>query len=661
MTEQNYNKYDFGTKCVCVGRVSTSVQSQTAQKDDLKAFAESLGYAEITTFFTTESGFLEYDEKQGWNLVVDFFETHPDYKVLICTEISRLSRKEAILFKIKDYLIEHKIQLVIKDIHYFLFNEWGEVPKGNDIVFALYASLADSEMRQKKERFQRGLKEYRQLGYSIGGKVLFGYERYFEYKNGKKRSRYRINEKEAEEIITIYKWYAYGIDGDLTRTSVFSITKECIERGFSRYLHSQRNVNKCLKEEAYTGQKITHNRVKNPAYWNYKKLDEPKYIKGHSYICTYPPIFTDENKVLINKVKERLKANNTKLGGGNIPVDKSRLHTTILSKLLVCPSCGTFLSGEYRERIDKRREKPVIRPSYSYRCCYSRGSIHECSFKTILSMPMTDSVIWHYCRLVAKQVAEEENKDEIEKRLNDFDAKINNIKEKIKGFNYEGKVRAEEAILRTKASRVRTDEELNDIISDYQARIASFEKELNGYEKRLVELEEEKEVIKNSKSFTSFNQRGSISSSKKLLYQHIHKVIKSIDIIYSANYYTILKVNWKYLPAVVSDDEYICIYKRNTSMMPALAIRSSSIPFRKMIEDTSSYRSYSYKKSNNKLVWDNEASVFQVNAYRFSLDELFYFYKKLLNKQVEAPFSIIPVFIKELDYERLTCYDEDKR
>ena len=96
-------------------------------------------------------------------------------------------------------------------------------------------------------------------------------------------------------------------------------------------------------------------------------------------------------------------------------------------------------------------------------------------------------------------------------------------------------------------------------------------------------------------------------------------------------------------------------------MMPALAIRSSSIPFRKMIEDTSSYRSYSYKKSNNKLVWDNEASVFQVNAYRFSLDELFYFYKKLLNKQVEAPFSIIPVFIKELDYERLTCYDEDKR
>lgn len=132
MSEQGLVKYDFGKKCVCVGRVSTAVQSQTAQIRDLEEFAKDLGYEDVQMFFTTESGFLEYDDKQGWNLVSDYFDNHPDYKVLICPEISRLSRREHILHKIKDYLIDKKIQLIIKDIKFTLFNEWGEIPKGND-------------------------------------------------------------------------------------------------------------------------------------------------------------------------------------------------------------------------------------------------------------------------------------------------------------------------------------------------------------------------------------------------------------------------------------------------------------------------------------------------------------------------------------------------
>ena len=659
MTENTFTKYDFGSKCVCVGRVSTSSQSQTAQINDLKVFAQSLGYKEVQPFFTTESGFLEYDEKQGWNIVVDFFETHPDYRVLICTEISRLSRKEAILFKIKDYLIEHKIQLVIKDINYFLFNEWGEVPKGNDIVFALYASLADSEMRQKKERFQRGLKEYRQLGYSIGGKVLFGYERYYEQKNGKNRSRYRINEKEAEEIITIYKWYAYGIDGDLSRTSILSITRECIERGFSRYLHSKRNVNKCLKEDAYSGQKITHNRVKNPAYWNYKKSNEPKYLEARSYICTYPPIFTGENSALIDKVRERLKENNSKLVGGSVPVDKSRAHTTILSKLLVCPGCGSYLSGEYTRKIDSRGEKPVLRYSYTYRCANARGRINNCQFKSAISMITLDSVIWHYCRVVALQVVKEESKEEKETRVKEIEAKIANVKTRIEEFNYEGRVRTEETIFRSKAGRLGPRGDFDAIVKEYEARLAAIDKEINGYEKRLIELEEEKEAAKNSKSFYDLNQRNAIPANKKLLYQHIHKVIKSIGVVCSTKDYVILKVNWRYKPVVVCDDEYICINKRITMRMPAFTIRSTNTPLREIMRSSSVYRDSLYHKSRNKVIWDTQGSVFLVGGFQFSPEELFAFCKAPYDKKVVAPISFAPVLIEELDYERLACYEED--
>ena len=60
-------KYDFGTSAVLVSRVSTSAQTDAPQREDLKRYARELGYTTVTEFGTTESGFLEMDDKQGWN------------------------------------------------------------------------------------------------------------------------------------------------------------------------------------------------------------------------------------------------------------------------------------------------------------------------------------------------------------------------------------------------------------------------------------------------------------------------------------------------------------------------------------------------------------------------------------------------------------------
>ena len=38
------------------------------------------------------------------------------------------------------------------------------------------------------------------------------------------------------------------------------ITLECIKRGFPKYTHSKRNINKLLKEEGYVGEKTTNNK-----------------------------------------------------------------------------------------------------------------------------------------------------------------------------------------------------------------------------------------------------------------------------------------------------------------------------------------------------------------------------------------------------------------
>lgn len=678
MADRKYVKYDFGKKCVCIGRVSTTIQSQTAQVRDLEDFAMQLGFDVVKMFFTTESGFLEQDDKQGWNLVTDFFESHLDYKVLICPELSRLSRKEHILHAIKDYLIANQIQLVVKDINFFLYNEWGEIPKGNDLIFALYASLADSEMRQKWERFTRSRKDNRKLGYSIGGKQLFGYERYYEPKDGKERSRYRINEKEAEEIRTIYRWYAFGIDGASTPATILSITRECIERGFSRYLHSKRNVNKCLKEQAYCGQKETHNRKKNPDYWNYHKLDAPKYIACVPYICTYPPILIGDDTGLFELVQHKLRQNNSRYSkSGDNLLDRSSKHTSILAKLIRCPDCGTFLNAEYRLQVHSKRPHLGKRPKFAYRCNYSRSAIHSCSFRRPLSLVMMDSVVWAYCRDVAFLVTYWESDKNIENRVAELEDKIANLTFKIQEYDIDSRVKTEDAILRTRTKVLKDPAQIEVAVAEYQDRVARIMMDLDRLKQRKQELLNEITVIRNTVSeMGKLNFMKEVPSDKTLLYNYIHKVVDVIDIVGWSHTNIVLQVHFK--QKAYNKNEFICIYTTTAKTIYALVINSYEHGEGEMTSggmgNPEKKRLFMQRGTSNNLYWDQAEGKFKVDGYSFSLGELRDYYEGSL---VESPINLssgrmeqgndsstlakAPVLVKRLFVERLNCYDIDQR
>lgn len=632
-------RYNFGKKCVCVGRVSTYQQSQTAQVTELETYAKSLGFESVKMFFTTESGFLDYDSKQGWNLVVSFFKDNPDYKVLICSEISRLSRKESILHTIKQYLIDNNIQLIIKDINYTLFNEFGELPKGNELVFSLYASLADSEMRQKRERFKRGLTDNRRLGYSIGGKRLFGYDRIYEEKDGKKRSKYIINKQEAQQIIDVYKWYAFGIDNDLTQTSLLTITRKCIEQGYSHYLHSKRNVNKCLKEKAYLGVKETHNKTKNPAYWNYKKQDAPKYIDANTYTCIYPPIFVGDNIALFDLVQNRLKRNNSKLGSTNAEIDKSTKHTTILSKLLRCPCCGLYLHGEYRERLDYRRPHLGKRPIRVYRCTNSRGAINECDFKHVMSMQLLDSVVWSFCEKGIIWNNWTQKRNDREKAEKEIDDKIKNLRDSISSFNIESKLKAEDAILRNKMKTLTSEEAQRKAILNYEAHTNNIQKELKNIESRILELEQNKKRLSHL-----YNRHiiDNISSNRKELHYYIHQFVDNIDILFCDKQYTILHVHLKEAPFLfyLLLDGYILIEKKSQRHITAYTIVKRDF--------------------EHAILWNNENRTFEVGERSVAATELFdYINQNVGNQGREINETTLPFDMHALECKRLVCYDED--
>jgi len=378
------NKELFGTKCVCLARVSTSAQDYQAQINALHKKADEFGLTIVKDIATKESGFKSYDKKEGFSELVKFMKDN-DCRIVLCTELSRLSRKKFLLEQIKQWFIDNKIQLWVDDITFQLFNDKCEVDMTTDIVFSVFAAMAESEMKDKKKRMKRGIVELNKAGYSLTGKVTFGYTRKksTEKIKGKFRSVMDVNEKEAEQIRTVYNWYLNGIDGVITKCSISQIHQECIARGFGKYLQSRSNVKKCLKNGLYTGHVITSHRRKNPEYWIFEDKKAPKYIETGSEM-TITPIISQE---VFDAVQAKMKGVNTRLVSTtpNTYADKSHKHNTLLAKMIYCPACGKFYLGDYRTRGG--------RDSYNYRC-----QNHKRHGASIISMKLLDYSVWAFCQ-----------------------------------------------------------------------------------------------------------------------------------------------------------------------------------------------------------------------------------------------------------------------
>ena len=516
---------DFGKKCIILTRVSTSQQDYQFQLDALYKYAKDLGLDKpLIDISTKESGFRSMEAKDGFKRVIEFLSEN-DCRIVLCTELSRLAREKIILEQIKEWFVTNKIQLYVKDQNFRLFNDNGEVDMSTDIIFSVYASMAQSEMREKKKRMARGLNSLLTSGYSVVGPTAFGYskQKTEEKVHGKYRSILVKNEEQAKQVQTIFEWALHGINGDKTRCSARAIMLECVARGFDPYLTSVSNVKKCLTNEGYTGTKTTHNRRKNPEYWDYGHKDAPRYVDSTSHTIKYPQIISKE---LFDAVQKRMYSEYSHLEevATNVYADKSRTHVTILAKMFICPVCGRFLVGSYRYRDDRLM-------AY-YRC----GQFHE-NRKTF-AMPLFDTAIWSFCKSNWETYIDFLKKSsgtdtaEIEKRKANFEQMV-------------------EAIEKEK------DEYLDQILSlgrmspKLQARVkekvAEYDKQIENYRSSILKEQENLDVI--SRMTDLSDTEIALETSKEDMRKYIQILVKSLILVYRTVRLIVIEV--KLNPGVV--------------------------------------------------------------------------------------------------------------
>lgn len=238
------------SQAILLVRVSTTTQEIETQKQELIDYAVADGYSKKDLIIIAGEGASAIKLNDLYlREVQELYDTIEDNKNITAVyawEISRIGRNEVILMQIKNFLIEHKTQLVIKHPSLRLLNNDGSVNTGVELAFSLFATMSKQEMIIKKERFARAKERNRKEQRFNGGHVKFGYRL-------DKEKHYEPDPVDAEHVREMYRLYT---EEDWTSAA---ISRHFISLGV---LNPQRNKQqetvrmvKILKDVSYLGQK----------------------------------------------------------------------------------------------------------------------------------------------------------------------------------------------------------------------------------------------------------------------------------------------------------------------------------------------------------------------------------------------------------------------
>lgn len=192
-------------KCLLFIRVSTNRQELDSQLKETKEFAQSLGYDEFVVLKKTgASAFKVTDEYvEMLDEMKDTIEKDKDIKAVVVWAMNRLFRNDSIAVELKDWFVEKKIQLHIKEPRMTLLEEDGTLGDGNEMLFHFFAVFNKQQINELKAKSSRAKTRDKALHKYLGGiKIKFGYM----VENG-----YLVpNPDEAKAVVDIYDLYATG-------------------------------------------------------------------------------------------------------------------------------------------------------------------------------------------------------------------------------------------------------------------------------------------------------------------------------------------------------------------------------------------------------------------------------------------------------------------
>ena len=475
-------------KCILLVRVSTEAQTYDEQERELRELAKQKGYSDsdIVSVAYKESGIkLSEEERLGLNEMKRLIESG-GYDCVFAWEISRIARTKKVLFSIEAYLLEHKIQLIIKSPQIKLLKDDGTIDEGAEMAFTLFAQYAESEMRNKKERFSRGKKQKAREGKYSGGFLPYGYT----YRQEDRGKLILVDEEEANNVKLIYNLYEGGL-------SQPKIAKELERKGVFGIKISL--INHILMNRSYTGE-----------------LHKPKNDYNERL---YPPIISKEQ---YEKCREIARSNNTNLG-------KTK-HVYFAENLIHCKTCGSKWSATGSKTAYHCYNAYKSKSLYYYEYTHKP----QCTNKTSLSINLLDSFLWHLAsdkESLSVFKKDRSIKEECERTIERCADMLKNIKERIDRVNKKLNRLAivyidgmDEKVYYEKRSKLKSEEQE---IKEEEVRYID---ERDRAQKMLSQLNRDENLNKIYANSIEYLKELRSITDEETMYDYIHEHIKSVEI-----------------------------------------------------------------------------------------------------------------------------------
>lgn len=239
-------------RAICFSRVSTEHQDLVQQSDEVLDEAIRYGFKKEECIFIEykESAIkLDEDERAGLNDLKANIERYNTITTVFVYELSRISRRAGTVYNVRDFLIEHNIQLICIKPHFELLDrKTNKISEMAHMVFGIFVGMAESEMTLKKARMRRGVQRKKELGMHAGGQVMFGY-RTVRTEDGFK---YEIDTAKATIVKRIFKEYVYG------NKSMRMLTRDLQDEGNFKninFLTAVQEVYDILHRDCYCGKR----------------------------------------------------------------------------------------------------------------------------------------------------------------------------------------------------------------------------------------------------------------------------------------------------------------------------------------------------------------------------------------------------------------------
>lgn len=135
------------SKAIILSRVSSIQQDLTQQTEEVLKEVYKDGYSDenIIIIEDKESAIkLSEEERMGLNKIKEYINNDPTIETVYLYELSRLSRRQLVLFSIRDYLVERHIQLICLKPYFKLLDFDGTMSQTGSLMFSIFSSISES-------------------------------------------------------------------------------------------------------------------------------------------------------------------------------------------------------------------------------------------------------------------------------------------------------------------------------------------------------------------------------------------------------------------------------------------------------------------------------------------------------------------------------------